>query len=133
MELGFYLNNGVKYNGLRQIDLILGAFNGNIDKNISSSDSKVNFMLTALGDGLFTARYHNVETAISFAFLKSNPNVSLIAEDIMYGDDLIVKVICPDDAGGNLTVKLLNQNQTKEIESPISIFNFTDLNANYCE
>ena len=128
VQFAFYLN-GVKYNNFRLINLNLTTINGTVKSNITSSDSKVTFTLTALGDGLLAAKYHNIETAVVFRFLKSAPNISVIAEDIMYGDDLTVKVTTPGDAGGNITIKVSNQTQTLPISSATTVFTFTNLKA----
>ena len=68
VEFGFYLNNGSKYDGLREIDLEISAVNGTVSDNISSSESKVIFTLSSLGDGSLTARYNGIETAVNFIF-----------------------------------------------------------------
>jgi sugar lactone lactonase YvrE len=63
-------------------------------------------------------------------FLKSNPNISIATEDIMFGDNLTVKVTTPNDATGNLTVTVSNQTQTLSVMSKTTVFNFTNLKAN---
>lgn len=129
VRFAFYLNDGVKYNNLRLINLNLRTVNGTVKNNITSSDSKVTFTLTALGNGLLVARYNNIQTSIGFNFMKSNPDISLTAEDIMYGDNLTVKVTAPSDAAGNVTVKVSNQTQTLPVTSPTTVFTFTNLKA----
>ena len=126
---GFFLNNGVKYNCLHEISLELTAINGTSNKNFSSTESKVNFTLTALGNGELVFRYHNIQDVLNFTFLKSNPNISFTALNIMYGNDLIVKVNSPSDAAGNLTVSVFNQTKTLEITSTKTSFTFSDLKA----
>lgn len=128
VQFAFYLN-GVKYNNFRLINLNLTTINGTVKSNITSSDSKVTFTLTALGDGLMTAKYHNIETSVVFRFLKSAPNISVDVEDIMYGDDLTVKVTTPGDAGGNITIKVSNQTQTLSVTSATTVFTFSNLKA----
>jgi hypothetical protein len=128
IQFGFYLN-GVKYNNLRQINLNLTTVNGTVKNNVTSSESKVTFTLTALGDGILTAGYHNIETTVIFKFIKSHPNVSLSTEDIMFGDNLTVKVTTPGDATGNLTVTVFNQTQTLTITSKNTVFTFSNLKA----
>ena len=129
VEFGFYLNNGSKYDGLREIDLEISAVNGTVSDNISSSESKVIFTLSSLGDGSLTARYNGIETAVNFIFLKSNPNISIDVENIMYGDDLIVEVSVPIDASGDLTVTVSDQTKTLDISSSILAFSFSGLKA----
>lgn len=128
VQFAFYLN-GVKYNNFRLINLNLTTINGTVKSNITSSDSLVTFTLTALGDGLMSTKYQNIEPTVVFRFLKSAPNISVDVEDIMYGDDLTVKVTTPGDAGGNITIKVSNQTQTLSITSATTVFTFTNLKA----
>ena len=127
VQFAFYLNDNIKYNNFRLINLDLTTINGTVESNITSSDSKVTFTLTALGDGLMTAKYQNIETTVVFRFLKSAPNISVIAEDVMYGDELTVKVTAPGDATGHIIVKVSNQTQTLPVTSQTTVFTFTDL------
>ena len=130
VQFGFYLNNGVKYNNLRELNLNITAVNGTVDNNVSSSISNVKYTLTAFGDGILYASYEDVITQVSFRFLKSNPVISVETEDIMFGDDLNVKVNVPKDAGGNITVCVHNQTQTLDISSQNTVFTFKGLKAN---
>lgn len=129
VQFAFYLNNGIKYNGFRQINLDLESVNGTVDRYSVFSDSKVTFTLTALADGLLRFKHHNVESNLVFAFLKSNPKVSMEIEDIMFGDDLKVTVVVPTDSKGNLAISVYNQTQNCEITSSSLDFTFTNLKA----
>ena len=129
VQFGFYLNNNIKYNNLREINLNITPVNGTVNKEIVSSISKVTYTLTAFGDGVLYARYNNVITEVDFKFLKSNPAISVETKDIMFGDALTVKVSTPKDASGNITVKVHNQTQTLEITSQSTVFSFKDLKA----
>ena len=49
--------------------------------------------------------------------------------NILVGDDLIIKISLPNDITGNLTVMISNQTQVKLIDSNNIVFNFTNLKA----
>ncbi|MEE1335460.1 Ig-like domain repeat protein [Methanobrevibacter sp.] len=131
VNFAFYMinNNQIsKYANLRDIDLMLTTINGS-SVNSTSSTSKITFKLTALGNGELTAKYNNIATHIHFKFIKSNPNISINYNNILVGDDLIIKISLPNDVTGNLTVKISNQTQVKLIDSNNIVFNFTNLKA----
>jgi hypothetical protein len=131
VNFAFYMinNNKIsKYANLRDIDLVLTVVNGS-SVNSTSSDSKITFKLTALGNGELTAKYNNIVTQVNFKFIKSNPNISMNYNNILVGDDLIIKILLPNDITGNLTVKVSNQTQVKLICSNNIVFNFTNLKA----
>ena len=131
VKFAFYLinNNQIsKYSNLRNINLILSNINGS-SVNSTSSNSKIDFKLISLGDGELIAKYNNIETHVSFKFIKSNPNIKINYDNIMVGDDLIVKISLPKDITGNLTVDVSNQSQFKIIDSYNVVFNFTNLKA----
>ena len=130
VNFAFYLNNNQisKYTNLRNINIVLTSINGS-SVNSTSSNSKIAFKLTALGDGELIAKYNNIETHVSFKFIKSNPNIKINYDNIMVGDDLIVKISLPKDIAGNLTVDVSNQSQFKIIDSNNVVFNFTNLKA----
>ncbi len=130
VNFAFYLNNNKisKYTNLRNINIVLTSINGS-SVNSTSSNSKIAFKLTALGDGELIAKYNNIETHIRFKFIKSNPNIKINYDNIMAGDDLIVKISLPKDITGNLTVDVSNQSQFKIIDSNNIVFNFTNLKA----
>ena len=131
VNFAFYMinNNQIsKYTNLRDIDLVLTTINGS-SVNSTSSDSMITFKLTSLGNGELTAKYNNIATHIHFKFIKSNPNISMNYNNILVGDDLIIKISLPNDITGNLTVMISNQTQVKLIDSNNIVFNFTNLKA----
>lgn len=131
VKFAFYMindNQTSKYTNLRDIDLMLTTINGS-SVNSTSSTSMITFKLTALGNGELTAKYNNIATQVNFKFIKSNPNISINYNNILVGDDLIIKISLPNDITGNLTVKILNQTQVKLIDSNNIVFNFTNLKA----
>ncbi|WP_298523385.1 PQQ-binding-like beta-propeller repeat protein [uncultured Methanobrevibacter sp.] len=130
VNVGFYMfknSTSTKYN-FRDIELSVMQVNGS-SVNSTLSNSNVYFMLTALGDGELTFSYESVLTSVRFNFIKSNPNIHVSNDNIMFGDDLIVKVNLPNDLSGNVTVKVSNFTQTQSADG-ILLFNFTRLKAN---
>ena len=125
----FYLNDGSKYANLPDINLDITVINGVVSQNTTNIDSVVVYTLTAFSDGVLTVSYNNINVSKTFEFLKSNPNISLITNDVMFGENVTVSVATPSDAEGNLTVSVGNSSQTKVIESPMSTFTFENLKA----
>lgn len=128
VKVVFYLNDGTKYTNLPQIDLNLTA-NGIVNKYVTDVDSNIIYTLTAFSDGILTVRYNDFTTSKTFEFLKTNPKISLAADDIMVGDNLTITVTLPNDAEGNLTVNVGINSQTKVIDSSKIIFTFENLKA----
>ena len=132
INFGFYLfeNNTVsKYNNLRDIDLKITPINGT-SINKTSTNSKIEYTLTSLNNGELIAEYKNIKIIVSFDFVKTNPKVGVQTENIMFGDDLTVKVTLPKDATGNITVTVGNSSQNKIIDSNNLVFTFNNLKAN---
>ena len=132
INFGFYLfeNNTIsKYNNLRDIDLKTTPINGT-SINKTSINSKIEYTLTSLNNGELIAEYNNIKTIVSFDFVKTNPNVGVQTENILFGDDLTVKVTLPKDATGNITVTVGNSSQNKIIDSNNLVFTFNNLKAN---
>ena len=128
VEFNFYLNN-TKYLNLPKINLMLNPCNGITNVNSTPLNSKAMFTLTAFDDAVLAASYYNINTTLSFEFLKSNPGITIQTEDVMFGEDVIVQITVPRDANGNLTVTLGNITQTKEITNQNMEFIFTNLSA----
>lgn len=131
VDFAFYLVNNdeiTKYTNLRSIDLMLTGVNGDA-VNSTTSNSRITFKLTALSDGKLITKYNNIETKITFKFIKSDPVIRFDYDNIMVGDDLIIKVTLLDDIRGNLTINVSNQSQFKVVNSNTLIFNFTNLTA----
>ena len=126
---GFYLNDGSKYNQLPNIVLDVVAVNGVSSQKTINIGSSLVYTLTAFSDGVLSLNYNDFTLNKTFVFLKSNPRISLTANDIMFGENLTVTVSTPNDAGGNLTVKVGTVSQTKAVESPKSVFTFEKLKA----
>ena len=125
----FYLNDGSKYSKLPEINLDIATVNAVANQNITGIDSNIVYTLTGFSDGALTISFNDFTTSKTFEFLKSNPTISLTAEDIMVGDDLIITISLPSDAEGNLTVNVGDIPQSKVIESSNTVFTFPNLKA----
>lgn len=127
VNIDFYLNNQ-KYINLPPVDFKVIAVNGIALDTISASSS-FTFTLSELENASVSVIYNEIQSQVDFEFTKSNPNIKIQAEDVMFGDDLIIKVMAPGDASGNVTVFVGDMNQTQEIKSAITTFTFTNLKA----
>ena len=121
ISLGFYLNNASKYTNLPETEFTYNALNGNLD-------SRHAFTLTALKDGIVTVNYNDVYYDIIFEFLKSNPNLQVKTENVMFGEDVVIQISMPGDASGNVTVEISNLTQTLKASKNM-IFTFKNLKA----
>ena len=127
VNIDFYLNNQ-KYTNLPPVDFKVIAVNGIALDTISAGSSFI-FTLSELENASVSVIYNEIQSQVDFEFAKSNPNIKIQAEDVMFGDDLIIKVMAPGDASGNVTVFVGDMNQTQEIKSAITTFTFTNLKA----
>ncbi len=127
VNVNFYTNENQIYSNLPDIDLNILTINGIANENIIKSNSQVVYTLTAFEDGALSVNYNDFTTTKSFEFLKSNPIISLATEEVMVGDDVVIKVNLPSDCEGNLTVNVGNISKTNSVSS--SVFTFSDLKA----
>ena len=127
VNVNFYTNENQLYSNLPCIDLNILTINGISSENTIKSNSQVVYTLTAFEDGALSVNYNDFTAAMSFEFLKSNPSLSLATEDVMFGDDVVIKVNLPSDCEGNLTVNVGNISKTNTVDS--SVFTFSDLKA----
>ncbi|WP_410319930.1 Ig-like domain repeat protein [Methanobrevibacter sp.] len=125
----FYLNDGSKYTQLPEINLNIAVVNGVVNKNITAIDSNIIYTLTAFSDGILTINYNDFKLNKTFDFLKSNPSISITADDIMFGDNLTIIVNLPNDVEGNLTVNVGSISQNNVNQSPKTVFTFPNLKA----
>jgi len=123
---GFYLNDS-KYNELPEIKLIIDTVNGVSSENVTSINSNVVYTLTAFEDGILTVRYNDFSLDKEFVFLKSNPNIGVVAKDVMFFEDMAVHVNLPKDVSGNLTVTVGDKTQHLVINTNNIDFTFKDL------
>ena len=121
ISLGFYLNNASKYTHLPEIEFNYNALNGNLDSGLV-------YTLTALKNGVVTVNYNDVYYDITFEFLKSNPNLQVKTENVMFGEDVVIQISMPGDASGNVTVEISNLTQTMKASKNM-IFTFKNLKA----
>ncbi|WP_407411568.1 Ig-like domain repeat protein [Methanobrevibacter sp.] len=121
ISLGFYLNNASKYTNLPEIEFNYNALNGNLDSGLV-------YTLTALKNGVVTVNYNDVYYDITFEFLKSNPNLQVKTENVMFGEDVVIQITMPGDVSGNVTVEISNLTQTMKASKNM-IFTFKNLKA----
>ena len=127
VNVNFYTNENQIYSNLPVIDLNIIPINGITTENTIKSNSQVAYTLTTFEDGTLTFKYNDFTASKSFEFLKSNPSLSLTTNDVMVGDDVVIKVNLPNDCEGNLTVNVGNISKTNNVNS--SVFTFNDLKA----
>ena len=128
VQFAFY-SNGTKYLNMPEITLTLTPVNGSVDVSTTSAYSKVTFTLTGFSNASLIAGYNNIKVVIDFEFLKSNPNINVKSNDIMFGDVLFIQITTPSDAKGNITVSIANITKTSGITGSNTVFNFTNLKA----
>ena len=83
VQFGFNLVNGDEYLDFPKFNLKIIPVNGSINKNITDCYSTVEYTLTELYDGSLTASYNGIFTTINFKFLKSDPNISFKAKNVI--------------------------------------------------
>ena len=124
VQFAFY-SNGTKYLNMPEITLTLTPVKGSVDVSTTSAYSKVTFTLTGFSNASLIAGYNNIKVVIDFEFLKSNPNINVKSNDIMFGDVLFIQITTPSDAKGNITVSIANITKTSGITSSNTVFNFS--------
>ena len=127
VNVNFYTNENQIYYNLPVIDLKVLPINGITAEKTIKSNSQVVYTLTAFEDGTLKINYNDFTASKSFEFLKSNTSLSLTTEDVMVGEDVVIKVNLPSDCEGNLTVNVGNVSKTNSTSS--SVFTFSDLKA----
>ena len=127
VNVNFYTNENQLYYNLPVIDLNILPINGITTEKTIKSNSQIVYTLTAFEDGTLKINYNDFTASKSFEFLKSNPSLSLTTDDVMVGEDIVIKVNLPSDCEGNLTVNVGNVSKTNSTSSPI--FTFSDLKA----
>ena len=131
VQFGMYLfeNNQVtKYDDLIKFNLELNAFNASINKDFVGYNDNVVYTQNTLVDSALTANYNNILIDLPFRFLKSSPNLSISFSDIMYNDDLIIKVKAPKDITGEVSVTVGKETTTKPLTNGVA-FTFKYLDA----
>ena len=131
VQFGMYLfeNNKVtKYNDLIKFNLATNALNASVNKNAIVYNGKIIYTQTSLVDSVLTASYNDVLINVPFKFLKSSPNLSIIFSNIMYNEDLTIKVSAPNDIGGDISVTVGSKSNTKPLTNGVT-FTFKYLEA----
>lgn len=73
--------------------------------------------------------YNSISTSRSITVSKINPEISVKADNIKYGENLTVRISLPKDATGNVTVKVDGKSQTVEIDRGNAIAVISGLTA----
>ena len=63
----------------------------------------------------------------SIILTKINPTIRIISEHIEVGDNATIRVVVPEDAGGNITLGIDNKNYTKTVENGAAVFTVSGL------
>ena len=108
---------------------------GEISKTVNLIDGAANVTISGLSVGIQTVgvsysgdkNYNSVSASKSVTVSKVGPTISVEADDIKYGENLIVRVILPTDATGNVVVKVDGKSQTVEIIRGNAVANISGL------
>ena len=108
---------------------------GEISKTVNLIDGAANVTISGLSAGIQTVEvsysgdrnYNSVSASKSVTVSKVDPTISVEADDIKYGENLIVRVILPTDATGNVVVKVDGKSQTVEIIRGNAVANISGL------
>ena len=109
-----------KYNGkLPETSYAVTVNNATADINnftLNNNEVGIKYSLTGLTDGSLTVTYEKVVSTATFKFIKTTPEISTDAKDIKIEDVGKVVITVPNDATGNVTIKVGNITQTKEVK-----------------
>ena len=76
-------------------------------------------------------KYNSVSASKAITVNKLNPVIAVTADDIKYGQNLIVRVNLAGDACGNVSVIVDGESHDVEINEGTAVLNVTGLNAGY--
>ncbi len=107
------------------VNLTVNATNGDVDKSIIALGDSVEFTPDSSGIGIVTASIENVKCSVVFDVVKSDPEITVLADDITYGEDLVVIV----SADGIVAVNVTVGDETQEVAliEGMASANFTGL------
>ncbi|WP_405289907.1 Ig-like domain repeat protein, partial [Methanobrevibacter sp.] len=108
---------------------------GEISKTVNLIDGAANVTVSGLSAGIQTievsysgdTNYNSNSNSESVTVSKVDPTISVEADDIKYGENLIVRVSLPTDATGNVVVKVGGKSQTVEIIRGNAVANISGL------
>ena len=123
VQFGILLyENGLasKYDGLIGFNLSLSASNGSVSKDSIAYDGTVIFNQTGYADSRLIACYNDIEFGLDFEFLKSSPNLLVRFSDVMYNEDLIIRINAPNDVTGNISVRVGSETTVKPLSNGIA-------------
>ena len=108
---------------------------GEISKTVNLIDGAANVTISGLSAGIQTVEvsysgdknYNSASASKSVTVSKVDSTISVEADDIKYGENLIVRVILQTDATGNVVVKVDGKSQTVEIIRGNAVANISGL------
>ena len=109
----------------------------NKEETLTLVNSKANYTINSITRGdydikvLYNGNYKYLtsQDSIKFSVDKLNTTIAVNVEDIVYGQNAIIEVVLDDDATGNVTIAMNNENTTSEIINGKSLFNISKLNV----
>ncbi|WP_458406457.1 hypothetical protein [Methanobrevibacter sp.] len=131
IQFGIYLfesNKVTRYYDLIKFNLLVSAFNASVNKNAIDYNDKIIYTQTGLEDSFLTAVYNDVCINLHLRFLKSSPNLSIKLSDVMYNEDLTIKVTAPKDITGDVSVTVGSETTVKPLTNGVT-FTFKYLTA----
>ena len=114
------------------INFTLNPTNITIENNyfeLDSANDNLKVTLSGTNNGKIIINYSTTSTELYFNFIKSFPNISVISNEIMYGDNLL-EIKLPDDATGSISIEIDNKTQTKQITNSTMKFDLDNILAN---
>ena len=109
------------------------------EETLNLVDSKATYTIKSITRGDYTIKaqyngnYKFLESGddAKFSVDKLDTDISIRAEDIVYGENAKVEITLNDDAGGNVTACVDGRNFTSNVENGKALINISNLNAGY--
>ena len=109
------------------------------EETLNLVDSKATYTIKSITRGDYTIKaqyngnYKFLESGddAKFNVDKLDTDISIRAEDIVYGENAKVEITLNDDAGGNVTACVDGRNFTSNVENGKALINISNLNAGY--
>ncbi len=114
------------------IGFTISANNVTADKDFAILDngkSEINYTLNDFNDGSLTFAYENIKSTANFQFVKTTPEMNIVADAIMVGDDGSVEITFPEDLTGNVAIKIGDITKAEEIKDSSVKFTLEGLSA----
>ena len=104
--------------------------NGKGNSTIKNKLSSGNYNFTATWSSIYNSNYNNAEDTGNFNVLKTNSNIDVKANDIVFGQTETITVTLQNDATGKVILTIGNNKFEESIDYGEAIFNIPNLNAN---